>query len=99
MWDLWERLNHTLEQFFRISIDGKPTPARLRLVAETLAELREIMLKDNLKHTWTFKAIHILEEWIWSTLRQENMFDIVERLRALKEEQAEERKAQKEGQT
>ncbi len=99
MMNLWERLSWDLEWFFKICIGEKPTPARLRLISETLAELREIMLLDDLNDTFTWQAVGIIEGWIYRTLAQENSFDLVARLRALKEEAAEakkERQARKE---
>ena len=96
MRELWERLNWDLAWFFKICIDGKPTPARLRLVAETFTELREIMLMDDLENTWTLEACRILEAWIERTLTNNNSFDIVAELRALKEVEAGIRKAKKE---
>jgi hypothetical protein len=95
MLELWERLNQDLEWFFKISLDGKPTPARLRFISETLAELREIMLMDDLNDTWTLEATRILEAWIERTLTG-NSFDLVKELRQLKEFVANTRQARKE---
>jgi hypothetical protein len=96
MLELWERLNWDLQWFFNICIDGKPTPARIRVFAEALLELREIMLMDDLENTWTLEACRILESWIERTLTNNNSFDIVAELRTLKEVEAGIRKAKKE---
>ena len=94
MLELWERLNWDLKWLFEMSIDGKPTPARLRFTAEVLLELREIMLVDDLNHTWTLEACRVLESWIERT-HTGNSFDLVAELRELKEKAKADKEARK----
>ena len=61
---LWARLTPTLETFFKLALDGKPTPGRLRFIAEVFLELREIMLKDDLEHSLTLEAADAIDMWI-----------------------------------
>jgi len=81
---IWARLTPSLEMFFKLALDGKPTPGRLRFIAEVFLELREIMLKDDLEHSLTIEAANIIDMWI-KGIQNKNSFDLLKELRDIRE--------------